>query len=80
MNSACQICAQIPDFAAADVRAGEKLPDAVLSLIDTYQWPEGFWDTTKEYEISKKCPACGQLFRYHLLRILSWICGRTRVD
>ena len=61
----CEICADIPDFVAADLRQGEKLPDAALRLVDAYETPEGFWDTSKEYEITKKCPDCGQLYTYH---------------
>lgn len=64
-SSACDICGSIPDFASANLREGEKLPEAVAKLIDTYQYPEGFWDTAKEYEITKQCPRCGQLFTYH---------------
>ena len=61
----CEICDKIPDFVAANLREGEELPDAVANLIDTDPYPEGFWDTGKEYEISKKCPRCGQLYTYH---------------
>lgn len=61
----CEICQPIPDFAAANLRESEKLPEAVARLVDTYPWPEHFWDTTKEYEITKQCPSCGQLYIYH---------------
>ena len=64
-TSACDICEKIPDFAAANLRDGEKLPEAVERLVDTYPYPEGFWDTTKEYEVAKKCPQCDQLYTYH---------------
>ena len=63
--SACEICAALPDFAAADLRDGQKLPDAAARLVDTYPWPEGFWDTSKEYEVTKKCPLCGRLYTYN---------------
>ena len=61
----CEICGSIPDFAAANLREGERLPEAVRRLVDTYPWPEGFWDTSKEYEITKKCPLCGQLYTFN---------------
>lgn len=64
-TSDCDLCRDIPDFAAANLREGEKLPEAVAQLVDTYPWPEGFWDTNKEYEITKKCPRCEQKFTYH---------------
>ena len=63
--STCEICSHIPDFAAADLREGEKLPEAVLSLLDAYPSPEGFWDTSKDYEITKKCPLCSRLYTYN---------------
>jgi hypothetical protein len=63
--SGCEICIDIPDFASADLRDGETLPDAVLDLVDTYPYPEGFWDTSKDYEITKKCPLCGRLYTYN---------------
>lgn len=63
--SACEICAGIPDFASANLREGERLPDAVRKLVDDYPYPEGFWDTCKEYELTKKCPLCGQLYTYN---------------
>lgn len=62
--SDCEICRNIPDFAAANLREGESLPGAVADLVDAYPSPEGFWDTSKEYEITKKCPQCGQLYTY----------------
>ena len=61
----CDICGTIPDFAAANLREGEALPRGVADLVDAYPTPEGFWETSKEYEITKKCPQCGQLFTYH---------------
>ena len=61
----CDICGTIPDFAAANLREGETLPGGVADLVDAYPSPEGFWDTSKEYEITRKCPQCGQLFTYH---------------
>jgi hypothetical protein len=61
----CELCGNIPDFAAADLREGEKLPAAVGKLVDTHEYPPGFWDTSKEYELTKRCPSCGQLFTYH---------------
>lgn len=64
-TSACRICRDIPDFAAADLRDGERLPEAVLNLVDAYPTPEGFWDTSKDYEIAKKCPLCGGLYTYN---------------
>ena len=64
-NSGCEICKDIPDFAAASLREGETLPDQVSKLVDAYPWPEGFWDTSKDYEITKKCPLCGCLFTYN---------------
>jgi hypothetical protein len=63
--SECEICRGIPDFAAADLRGGESLPDAVLKLVDNHPHPEGFWDTCKDYEISKRCPVCGSLYTYN---------------
>ena len=63
--SGCEICGSIPDFAAADLREGERLPEAVSNLVDAYPYPEGFWDTSKDYEITKKCPLCGQLYTYN---------------
>ena len=63
--SDCEICAGLPDFAAADLRDGQKLPDAFSRLVDTYPWPQGFWDTSKGYEITKKCPLCGRLYTYN---------------
>ena len=65
MDATCDTCAGIPDFVAANLRDGEALPDATLRLVDAYPRPEGFWDTSKEYEIAKKCPDCGQLYTYH---------------
>jgi hypothetical protein len=63
----CEICSRLPDFAAAQLREGEKLPEAAGKLIDAYPTPEGFWDTSKDYETTKKCPLCHQLytFNYH---------------
>ena len=61
----CESCGSIPDFAAADLREGETLPEAVRNLVDAYPTPEGFWDTSKDYEIAKKCPLCGQLYTYN---------------
>ena len=63
--SDCEICAGLPDFAAAALREGESLPDAASRLVDAYPSPEGFWDTSKEYEITKKCPLCGRLYTYN---------------
>jgi len=63
--SGCEICDRIPDFAAADLRGGERLPEAVLRLVDEHPYPEGFWDTCKEYELTKKCPLCGRLYTYN---------------
>ena len=54
-----------PGLAAADLRGGEKLPEAVLELVDAYPSPVGFWDTSKDYEITKKCPLCGGLYTYN---------------
>ena len=64
-TSVCEICDGIPDFAAANLREGERLPEAVLKLVDDYPYPEGFWDTCKEYETTKRCPLCGQLYTYN---------------
>ena len=61
----CEHCGSIPAFASADLRGGESLPDAVRGLVDAYPHPEGFWDTCKDYEITKRCPVCGQLFTYN---------------
>ncbi|HKO35188.1 MAG TPA: hypothetical protein VJV21_01835 [Pyrinomonadaceae bacterium] len=61
----CDICETIPDFAAANLREGETLPGAVADLVDAYPTPDGFWDTSKEYETTKSCSQCGQLFTYH---------------
>src|SRR5688572_27345355 len=57
---ACEICKDIPDFASADLRDGQRLPDAVSRLVDGY--PAGFWDTAKDYEIIKTCPLCGATY------------------
>jgi hypothetical protein len=64
-TSGCEICGSIPDFAAAHLREGESLPDAVRNLVDAHPYPEGFWDTSKDYEITKKCPRCGLLYTYN---------------
>jgi hypothetical protein len=61
----CEICASIPDFASAALREGEKLPDNVSKLVDAYPTPEGFWDTSKDYEVTRKCPLCGTLYTYN---------------
>ncbi len=63
--SDCEICAGLPDFAAADLRGGERLPDAASRLVDAHPTPQGFRDTSKEYEITKKCPLCGRLYTYN---------------
>jgi hypothetical protein len=63
--SACEICRTIPDFASADLREGESLPASVARLVDAYPYPEGFWDTSKDYEITKKCLLCGALYTYN---------------
>ena len=63
--SDCEICAGLPDFAAADLRDGQTLPDAASRLVNAYPYPEGFWDTCKEYEITKKCPLCGRLYTFN---------------
>ena len=63
--SGCEICAGLPDFAAADLRDGQTLPEAAARLVDAYPTPPGFWDTSKEYEITKKCPLCGRLYTYN---------------
>ena len=63
--SDCEICSGLPDFAAADLREGEALPDAAARLVDAYPSPPGFWDTSKEYELTKKCPLCGRLYTYN---------------
>ena len=60
----CPVCSELPAFAAAALREGERLPDAASRLVDLYPTPEGFWDTAKDYEITKKCPVCGQLYTY----------------
>jgi hypothetical protein len=64
-TSGCELCGTIPDLVAANVREGERLPEAILDLVDTYPYPEGFWDTSKEYQITKKCPLCSQLYTYN---------------
>jgi hypothetical protein len=63
--SDCEICAALPDFAAADLRDGQSLPRAASRLVDAYPTPEGFWDTAKEYEVTKRCPLCGRLYTYN---------------
>ena len=63
--SDCEICSGLPDFAAADLREGETLPDAASRLVDAHPTPEGFWDTCKEYETAKKCPLCGRLYTFN---------------
>ena len=63
--SDCEICSALPDFAAADLREGERLPDAASRLVEAYPTPEGFWDTYKEYELTKRCPLCGRLYTYN---------------
>ena len=62
--SGCEICRNIPDFAAADLTGGETLPEAALVLVDANPHPDGFWDTSKDYEITKRCPVCGGLYTY----------------
>jgi hypothetical protein len=64
-DAACEICREIPDFVAAALREGERLPDAAGRLVDDHPSPEGFWDTAKEYEITKRCPICGQRYTYN---------------
>ena len=61
----CEICSQMPDFVAAALREGERLPDAAARLVNEHPYPEGFWDTAKDYEITKKCPLCGQRYTYN---------------
>ena len=61
----CPVCRELPAFIAADLREGEGLPAAASRLIDLYPHPEGFWDTVKDYEITKKCPLCGQRYTYN---------------
>ena len=61
----CALCLEIPDFASAHLREGEHLPDAAAKLVNSYPYPEGFWDTAKDYEITKRCPLCGQLYTYN---------------
>jgi hypothetical protein len=67
--SDCAICRDIPDFAAARPREGERLPAAVEQLADAYPDAEdsGYGDTRHNYQIAKKCPRCGQLYTcgYH---------------
>lgn len=63
--SDCEICSALPDFAAAAPREGERLPEAASRLSDAYPSPEGFWETAKDYEITKKCPLCGRLYTYN---------------
>ncbi|HKP37056.1 MAG TPA: hypothetical protein VJT71_09365 [Pyrinomonadaceae bacterium] len=64
-SSSCEICNGIPDFASASLREGENLPPNVAKLVDAYPSPEGFWDTVKDYEITKTCPLCGNLYTYN---------------
>ena len=61
---ACPVCGELPVFVAADLREGERLPDAASRLVDLHPTPEGFWDTAKDYEITKVCPHCGQRYTY----------------
>jgi hypothetical protein len=63
-DAACPVCSELPAFVAADLREGERLPAAASRLVDQHPHPEGFWDTVKDYEITKKCPVCGQLYTY----------------
>ncbi len=63
--SDCEICSALPDFAAADLRGGEALPEAAARLVDAHPSPPGFWDTSKEYELTKKCPLCSRLYTYN---------------
>lgn len=63
-EDACPVCSELPAFVAADLRAGEGLPAAASRLVDQYPHPGGFWDTVKDYEITKMCPVCGQLYTY----------------
>lgn len=60
----CSICRDIPAFASADLREGERLPEAASRLVNAHPYPEDFLDTAKDYEITKKCPLCGQLYTY----------------
>lgn len=43
-SSECEICAGIPDFAAADMSGGERLPEESLKMVDAHTSPEGFLD------------------------------------
>ena len=61
----CEICTDLPDFAAADLSDGQRLPAAASKLLDLYPYPEGFWDTSKDYELTKRCPLCGTLYTYN---------------
>lgn len=63
-EDACPVCSELPAFVAADLREAESLPAAALRLVDLHPCPEGFRDTVKDYEITKKCPLCGQLYTY----------------
>ena len=65
MTTGCEICEKLPDFAAADLSSGGRLPEAVFKLVDAYPYPEGFWDRSKDYEITKKCPLCGGRYAYN---------------
>ena len=64
-ETTCEICRELPAFASADPREGEPLPAPAARLVDSYPTPEGFWDTAKDYEITKKCPLCGALYTYN---------------
>lgn len=62
--SDCEICAALPAFAAADLRDGQRLPEAAARLVDARPTPEGFWDAVKEYALTKTCPLCGRLYAF----------------
>lgn len=65
----CPVCRDIPDFAAARPREGERLPAAVEQLEDVYPEAEDSVcvDTRHNYQTARKCPRCGQLYTcgYH---------------
>lgn len=64
VGDACLVCGELPLFVAANLREGERLPEAASRLVDLHPHPEGFWDTAKDYELTKVCPACGRQYTY----------------
>ncbi|MGQ0763714.1 MAG: hypothetical protein ACT4OT_17100 [Acidobacteriota bacterium] len=61
----CDICGTIPELPPQTCVKARDWPNGVADLVDAYPSPAAFRDTSKDYEITKKCPHCRQLFTYH---------------